>query len=138
MDNDIVSPQSEQQSVFQDITLYDRDTGEPFIFTAKEQEFFAKQGFTHVPAHSPERRKQLREMRYKGKPIFNVKCMQCGKVGKITQEPPYPKHILCQYCFEEKWQKYLEENPEVRALHEESAANVIQQPLPAADLQHSA
>jgi len=106
---------------FQDITLFDAETGEPFIFTAKEQEFFAKQGFTHVPKHSPERRKALREQRYKGKPIFNVVCMECKRVGKILQEPPYPKHVLCEDCFTKKWDTYLEKHPEVRALHE--AAN---------------
>jgi hypothetical protein len=109
------------QPQFQDVTLYDRDTGEPFIFTAKEQEFFAKQGFTHVPAHSPERRKMLREQRYKGKPIFNVKCMSCGRVGKVTQEPPVLKHILCEDCFNTKWTSYLEAHPEIKQLHEEAA-----------------
>jgi hypothetical protein len=99
---------------FQDITLYDKDTGEPFIFTAKEQEFFAKQGFTHVPTHSPERRKQLREQRYKGKPVINVRCFRCGKVGKVTQEPPDPKHVLCMYCFAEDWNPYLAAHPELQ------------------------
>lgn len=110
--------QNNNQPVFQDVTLYDRDTGDAFIFTAKEQEFFAKQGFTHVPAHSPERRKELREKRYKGKPVFNVKCMNCQRVGKITQEPPYPKHILCEYCFNDKWEAFLTKHPEKRALYE--------------------
>lgn len=106
---------------FQDVTLYDKDTGEPFIFTAKEQAFFAKQGFTHVPTRSPERRKALREERYKGKPVFNVKCMACERVGKITQEPPRANHILCEVCFNEKWTSYLEAHPEVKALHEAAA-----------------
>jgi hypothetical protein len=106
---------------FQDLTLYDTETGEAFIFTAKEQEFFAKQGFTHVPKHSPERRKMLREARFKGKPFFNVKCMECKRVGKILQEPPDLKHVLCEDCFNDKWNAYLEKHPDVRALHE--AAN---------------
>jgi len=99
---------------FQDITLYDKDTGEPFIFTAKEQEFFARQGFTHVPTRSPERRKLMREQRYKGKPIFNVTCMNCKRVGKVTQEPPDPKHILCENCFNEKWEAHLEAHPDLK------------------------
>lgn len=109
---------SEEKPKFQDITLYDVETGEAFIFTAKEQEFFAKQGFTHVPKHSPERRKMLREQRYKGKPLFNVKCVECKRVGKILQEPPDIKHILCEDCFTQKWEEYLEKHPDVRALHE--------------------
>jgi hypothetical protein len=106
-------------SKFQDLTLYDKDTGEAFVFTAKEQEFFARQGFTHVPAHSPERRKMLREQRYKGKPIFNVACSSCGRVGKITQEPPDLKKVLCEYCFAERWNDFLDKNPDKRALYEE-------------------
>jgi hypothetical protein len=113
MSDDNLPPAPSGKPQFQDITLYDKDTGEPFIFTAKEQEFFAKQGFTHVPAHSPERRKLLREKRYKGKPIFNVRCLSCGKVGKITQEPPDPKHILCQFCFADRWNPYLAKHPEL-------------------------
>ena len=115
---------NEQSAVptFQDLTLFDKDTGEPFIFTAKEQEFFARQGFTHVPTRSPERRKQLREQRYQGKPVFNVKCMICGKVGKITQEPPYPRHILCEICFNEKWGPYLEEHPDLKQQFEVAEA----------------
>lgn len=104
-------------SQFQDIVLYDKDTGEPFIFTAKEQEFFAKQGFTNVPTRSPERRRLMREQRYKGKPLFNVKCMVCGKVGKILQEPPDPKQVVCQYCFAQKWNPYLEQHPELQEIH---------------------
>lgn len=104
---------------FQDVTLYDQETGEPFIFTAKEQEFFWKQGFTHVPKYSPERRKQKREQRNAIKPLFNVKCHLCGKVGKISQEPLHPKKILCESCFSTKWEAYLEKHPEIRALHAE-------------------
>lgn len=107
---------------FKDITLFDKETGEPFIFTAKEQEFFARQGFTHVPTRSPERRKLMREKRYKGKPIFNVVCMQCNRVGKITQEPPYPKNILCEHCFNEKWNTYLEKHPELKLQFPDSSS----------------
>ena len=102
---------------FQDITLYDKDTGEPFVFTAGEQEFFARQGFTNVPTRSPERRKAVRDQRYKGKPVFNVACLGCGRVGKIIQEPPNPSQIFCQYCFAERWNKHIEEHPERGEVH---------------------
>ena len=113
---------------FQDITLYDQDSGEPFIFTAKEQEFFARQGFTHVPKHSPEKRKALREQRYKGKPVFNVRCMQCGKVGKVTQEPPYPRQILCEFCFNEAWEAWLLAHPDKREAYEKALAESMPPP----------
>ena len=102
---------------FQDVTLYDKDTGEPFTFTAKEQEFFARQGFTNVPTRSPERRKQVREQRYNGKPIFNVTCVSCGRVGKLMQEPSDARHIFCQFCFAERWNSHLEKHPELQKIH---------------------
>lgn len=113
-----MSTHTPPQPKFQDITLYDKDTGEPFIFTAKEQEFFARQGFTHVPTRSPERRREIREQRYKGKEIFNVTCLQCGRVGKVTQQPPDLQHIYCQYCFAEKWNHYLEQHPDLLSIHQ--------------------
>jgi len=128
-----MSDEQAQKPKFQDITLYDKDTGEPFIFTAKEQEFFARQGFTHVPTRSPERRRELREQRYKGKPIFNVTCMRCGRVGKVIQEPPNPKQILCQYCFADEWNAYLEQHPELQAIHQPL---VIEEPVRIEDLPH--
>jgi hypothetical protein len=109
---------------FQDVTLYDQETGEPFIFTAKEQEFFLKQGFTHVPKYSPERRKEMREKRFKGKEFFNVRCTSCGKVGKILQEPPHPKKILCENCFTTQWNEHLEKHPDIRALHEQAETEI--------------
>ena len=112
---------------FQDITLYDQETNEPFIFTAKEQEFFWRQGFTNVPKYSPERRKEKRDQRYKGKPVFNVRCAICGRVGKIVQEPLHPQKTLCGDCFTKEWEAYLEKHPDIRALHaaaQETETNV--------------
>lgn len=102
---------------FTDITLFDKDTGEPFIFTAGEQEFFARQGFTNVPTRSPDRRKAVRDQRYKGKPVFNVTCLGCGRVGKIMQEPADPRQIFCQYCFAERWNQHLLNYPEQANIH---------------------
>lgn len=113
---------------FQDITLHDQISGEPFIFTAKEQEFFWRQGFTHVPKHSPERRKELREKRAKGKPLFNVACKVCGRVGKILTEPPDPRDIFCEACFEERWNEYLDQHPDIKAIH--AAAEQKEEALP--------
>jgi CxxC-x17-CxxC domain-containing protein len=107
---------------FQDITLFDQDTGEPFIFTAKEQEFFWRQGFTNVPKRSPERRKEFREKRAKGKPLFNVTCKVCGRVGKVLVEPPDSKDIYCETCFEEAWAAYLQKNPAYKAEFEAAEA----------------
>lgn len=123
-DTDAQQPQG-QRPTFQDVTLYDQDTGEPFIFSAKEQEFFWRQGFTHVPKHSPERRREIREKRAKGKPIFNVTCKVCGRVGKVFSEPVLPREVYCDTCFMEAWEKYLEQHPEYKAEYEKAEAEAI-------------
>ena len=107
---------SSSKPKFQDIILHDKDTGEPFVFTAKEQEFFAKQGFTNVPTRSPERRKELREQKYKGKPITNIQCAGCGRVGKVTQSVPNKQKVYCQNCFAKMWNPYLEAHPEEQGI----------------------
>jgi CxxC-x17-CxxC domain-containing protein len=109
-------------SPFQDITLYDKDTGEPFIFTAKEQAFFAKQGFTHVPTRSPERRKQVREERFAKKPFYYVTCSQCKKVGSVSLEPTHSKKTLCEECFSTAWQAYLTAHPDYAIQYEQAVA----------------
>ena len=119
-----MNPTKGPKPEFQDITLYDQETGEPFIFTAKEQEFFWRQGFTNVPKHSPERRKMLREQRFAGKDVSNVTCKQCGKVGKILQKPPYPREVYCENCFHENWEKYLDAHPDIREMHEQAAREI--------------
>ncbi len=103
---------------FQDLTLYDVETGEPFTFTAKEQEFYWKQGFTNVPKYTPERRKLKRLERTNGKELYNVRCVSCGKVGRILTEPTHPKKTLCEVCFMKQWEPFLEKHPEIKAEHE--------------------
>src|SRR5690606_27539382 len=115
--NDSPTPKGPRPN-FEDITLYDQDTGEPFIFTAKEQEFFWKQGFTHVPKRSPERRKALREKRYEGKDTFSIKCKKCQKIGLVTIEPADTHEILCGDCFDAAWNEYLEKNPAYKQEYE--------------------
>jgi CxxC-x17-CxxC domain-containing protein len=111
-----------EKPTFKDLTLYDQETGEPFTFTAKEQEFFWRQGFTNVPKYTPERRKMMREKRFEGKEVFNVTCKRCGKVGKVLQKPPYPREVYCDNCFQEIWPDHLEKHPDVRAIHEQAEA----------------
>lgn len=106
------APKTEKPD-FQDITLYDVETGEAFTFTAKEQEFYWKQGFTNVPKYTPERRKLKREQREAGKTSYKIKCKVCNKVGRVYQEPIDPKQIYCETCFNEKWQGEFVQVPEV-------------------------
>jgi hypothetical protein len=122
MDTAAATPNARTKPTFEDITLFDAETGEPFIFSAKEQEFFWKQGFTNVPKYSPERRKQKREERFAGKVVSNVRCKICGKVGKVLQEVTDPQETHCGECFDATWQQYLANHPAERAAYEQAEA----------------
>ncbi len=40
--------------MYKDKIIICRDCGNPFVFTAREQEFFAQKGFKHEPRRCPE------------------------------------------------------------------------------------
>lgn len=52
-----------QTLAYQDITLTCRDCGEPFIFSAGEQEFYAQKGFLNNPVRCPACRRARKEQR---------------------------------------------------------------------------
>lgn len=45
----------------EDKTLICKECGKEFVFTAGEQEFFAKKGFDNVPVRCPECRKAKKQ-----------------------------------------------------------------------------
>ena len=90
---------------FKDIDLICKDCGEKFPFTANEQKFYASQGFVNVPARCKKCREEFQKKKYKGAEVYNVKCVKCGLVGKITVPIPYPKNVFCETCFTEELAK---------------------------------
>lgn len=83
---------------YQDKSLECKECGKQFVWTASEQEFFAKKGFKNVPARCPECRKQARQKRIETQVSTPVKCSQCGKTGEVPFEPEGAK-IYCEQCF---------------------------------------
>lgn len=114
-------PASEKAPAFEDLTLYDVETGEPFTFTAGEQEFYWRQGFA-PPKYAPHRRAQKKLERTGGKPEFKVRCRDCGRKGLVLLEAPDPRVVFCEECFEARWRKHLEEHPDQRAKYEADLA----------------
>jgi len=89
-------------TVFQDKTLKCKDCGSEFIWSAGEQEFFAKKGFTNKPARCKDCRQKNRarvETEY-----FKVTCSGCGQVGEALFKPNDPSaEIFCKNCFEKRF-----------------------------------
>lgn len=69
-----------------DVELLCKDCGKPFVFTAKEQQFFVKQGFEHVPTRCASCRTLFRERREAGKQFVSIRCKMTGKIGRLPIE----------------------------------------------------
>lgn len=90
---------------YQDQTLTCRDCGASFVFTARDQAFFAEKGFTNPPTRCRDCRQKKKEAAARqtalGEPktLYKISCKNCGKVGEMAIEPRKPDDILCAECF---------------------------------------
>lgn len=79
-----------------------KDCGTRFIFTAKEQRFFALKGFEGTPVRCAEcrqkKRKHYMEKDAKGKRYFETVCAACGSPARIPFVPKGDKPTFCSKC----------------------------------------
>jgi CxxC-x17-CxxC domain-containing protein len=98
-----------------DKTLACRDCGRSFIFSEREQEFFAQKGFTNEPSRCPECRAARKATRgndssYGGsrmssgstgrREMFPAVCSRCGKDTQVPFQPTSGKPVYCSECFQ--------------------------------------
>ena len=87
--------------MYEDRTLVCRDCGKEFIFSAGEQEFYAKNDFKNDPVRCPECRR-ARKNAARGtqqRELFDAVCASCGKPTKVPFQPRNDKPIYCSECF---------------------------------------
>lgn len=92
---------------YQDQTLKCRDCSNDFVFTARDQDFFAQKGFTSPPTRCKDcrlKRKQRVETAA-NKVMYKITCKDCGKVGEMATEPRKPDDVMCSECFYEAFRK---------------------------------
>jgi CxxC-x17-CxxC domain-containing protein len=83
---------------FEDKKLTCKECGNDFLFSASEQEFFAKKGFGHEPARCPDCRKKKRDQ--VNREMTQIKCRQCGKETKVLLDIKKNVPVYCQDCFD--------------------------------------
>lgn len=101
---------------YQDQTLTCRDCGQSFVFTARDQQFFADKGFTNPPTRCRDCRLKKKEAGSRpggsgtmaDKPLFKITCKNCGKAGEMAIEPRKPNDVLCSECFYTDFKQELE------------------------------
>ncbi|KKS32427.1 MAG: hypothetical protein UU93_C0007G0032 [Candidatus Amesbacteria bacterium GW2011_GWA2_42_12] len=86
----------------QDQNLTCKDCGNPFVWTAGEQQFYQDKGFTNPPSRCPNcRQNKKASMSGNGgnRQDYPITCSNCGKQDTVPFEPKGDKPVLCRDCF---------------------------------------
>lgn len=85
----------------EDKTMFCKDCGGKFIWTAGEQKFFIEKGLRNLPKRckvcAAENREKLREKH----PMWWIKCQKCHKKNEVPFEP-LTEDVYCEECFNEE------------------------------------
>ncbi len=91
---------------YQDKSLQCSDCGITFVFSAKDQEFFAQKGFTNEPKRCPSCRQARKTERGGGnsnygapRQTFPATCSECGKATEVPFQPRGDKPVYCRDCY---------------------------------------
>lgn len=96
---------------FKDKSLQCADCGTSFTFSAEEQEFFAKKGYTNEPRRCPSCREARRGQRSgfggggggggrANRQMFPAVCAECGTETQVPFEPREGRPVYCSRCFD--------------------------------------
>jgi CxxC-x17-CxxC domain-containing protein len=92
---------------FQDKSIQCSDCGTTFVFSAKDQEFFAQKGFTNEPKRCPTCRQSRKAERGGGgnasyggpRQTFPATCSECGTATEVPFQPRGDKPVYCRDCY---------------------------------------
>lgn len=92
--------------MYQDKTLACRDCGVEFVFSAREQEFYAEKGFMNEPSRCPECRSARKRERggapanNRPREMFSAVCASCGAETEVPFKPTNGRPVYCRDCFQ--------------------------------------
>jgi len=88
----------------EDKMLTCKDCGTQFVFSAREQQFFADKGFVNQPQRCRECRQARRTQNGDGAPIaqrpsFEAVCAECGVTTTVPFRPRGDRPVYCRTCY---------------------------------------
>ena len=95
--------------MYEDKVLVCRDCGQEFVFSAREQEFYAEKGFQNEPGRCPscrQARKQSSSNRNSGgyarapRQMYPAVCASCGAETEVPFQPSGEKPVYCRDCYQ--------------------------------------
>jgi len=100
---------------FQDRTLTCVDCGQPFTFSADDQQYHREKGYTNEPKRCTSCRQARRSSNYGGggsygssygggydrgsREMHDAVCAQCGKNTQVPFRPSGDRPVYCSDCF---------------------------------------
>ena len=94
---------------YTDKSLQCSDCGTSFTFSAEEQEFFAKKGYTNEPKRCPSCREAKRGQRSGGmggggrssnRQMYPAVCAECGTETQVPFLPKNDRPVYCSPCYD--------------------------------------
>jgi CxxC-x17-CxxC domain-containing protein len=93
----------------EDKTLTCKNCGNDFVFTEREQQFFAEKGFSNEPQRCRECRQARRVQhgdkfaaRSSARPSFDAVCAECGVETTVPFRPRGDRPVYCRTCYSTK------------------------------------
>lgn len=85
--------------MYEDEKLICKDCGEEFIFTVRDQEFYAEKGFTNKPQRCRACRNARKNAGRPPREFHTAICASCGKEARVPFAPSGDKPVYCSECF---------------------------------------
>ncbi len=85
--------------MYEDEKLVCKDCGQEFIFTARDQEFYAEKGFENKPQRCKACRKARKEAGSAPREYHTATCANCGKEARVPFQPSQDKPVYCSECY---------------------------------------
>jgi CxxC-x17-CxxC domain-containing protein len=81
-----------------------KDCGNQFVFSGREQQFFAEKGFSNQPQRCRECRQARRAHgpevgSARPRPSFDAVCAACGVETTVPFRPRGDRPVYCRACF---------------------------------------
>jgi len=86
----------------QDKTLTCKDCGAPFMFSVRDQQFYAEKGFENEPQRCRDCRSARKNQRGNGggmREMFEAICAQCGVPTTVPFKPRGDRPVYCRACY---------------------------------------
>jgi CxxC-x17-CxxC domain-containing protein len=79
-----------------------KDCGASFVFSVRDQQFYAEKGFENEPQRCREcrgARKTQRTVPGGAREMFEAVCAQCGVTTTVPFKPRGDRPVYCRTCF---------------------------------------